>query len=354
MSNTFTRRIDRLGRYIDHIVQSDLIYHFIFWLVFYFFLIILNQSTIRDLSYNMLFNFFNISFYAIIVYANLLYLFPKYLTQNNIIKYIVFLLLTVVAISPLKTLALYSISEDKIMLQDYMMDRISAHFLTSFFIGCSSTIYKIINDWFQHQREKVDLQSQTLKSELRFLKSQINPHFLFNTLNSLYALTLKKSDQAPEIVLRLSEMMRYMLYECNERRVPLSKEINYIKNYLELEKIRQAGKYKIEFNFTGEIRNQKIAPLMFIPFLENSFKHGLNSQAKEGYVHIDMDIKNENVRLMIENSKAPALPSRNHKKSGGIGLVNVQRRLNLMYPEDYELNISESPNSYKVDLSIQL
>jgi len=166
-----------------------------------------------------------------------------------------------------------------------------------------------MNDWLESQREKKELQSQTLQSELKFLKSQINPHFLFNTLNSLYALTLKKSDQAPEIVLKLSEMMRYMLYECNEREVPLSKEINYLKNYLELEKIRQGKKMEINFAMDGEVGHQKIAPLMFIPFVENSFKHGISNQISAGYVNILLEINQNEVTVTIENSKTASVPS---------------------------------------------
>jgi len=211
-----------------------------------------------------------------------------------------------------------------------------------------------MNDWLESQREKKELQSQTLQSELKFLKSQINPHFLFNTLNSLYALTLKKSDQAPEIVLKLSEMMRYMLYECNEREVPLSKEINYLKNYLELEKIRQGKKMEINFAMDGEVDHQKIAPLMFIPFVENSFKHGISNQISAGYVNIFLEINKNEVNITIENSKTASMPSPSGKKSGGIGLVNVKRRLDLLYPDKYDLNIDEDPNTYTVKLCIDL
>ena len=221
-------------------------------------------------------------------------------------------------------------------------------------MGVGSTVYYVMSEWLKDQREKNELQNKTLQSELKFLKSQINPHFLFNTLNNLYALTLKKSDLAPEIVLKLSEMMRYMLYECNERQVSLQKEVNYVKNYLELEKLRQGNKFKIDFEFVGEIHQQKIAPLMFIPFLENSFKHGVNNQLKEGYVDMKLHVKDLQVEVDIENSKAPALPSSSGKKSGGIGLVNVKRRLELLYPKKYELTIKNNPNTYHINLKLDL
>jgi len=221
-------------------------------------------------------------------------------------------------------------------------------------IAGASTIGKIVTDWVRHLREKKDLETQTMQSELRFLKSQINPHFLFNTLNNLYALTLKKSDKAPEIVIKLSEMMRYMLYECNERRVSLQKEVNYIKNYLDLERLRQGKNVDISFEVEGDIFDQNIAPLMFIPFLENSFKHGLNATISEGFVDIKLFVDHQNIHFNIENSKAESLPLQTHKRSGGIGLVNVKRRLNIIYPNQHELIISDNPKTYAVDLKIEL
>ena len=221
-------------------------------------------------------------------------------------------------------------------------------------VGLTSTGYKVTTDWLGLQNEKRELESQNLQSELKFLKSQINPHFFFNTLNNLYALTLKKSDLAPEIVLRLSEMMRYMLYESNEKEVPLDKEINYVNNYIELERLRQGEKFKIDFLVEGEPFNQRIAPLMFIPFLENSFKHGLDNQIKSGYVNIHLMLEENSVRLDIKNSKPEFLPSIKKKKSGGIGLENVRRRLKLLYPDKHKLEILDENDSYHVKLDVEL
>ncbi|MBT8219331.1 MAG: histidine kinase, partial [Bacteroidia bacterium] len=223
-------------------------------------------------------------------------------------------------------------------------------------LGASSaaTLLKIATEWLRHQRDVQVLETQTMQSELNFLKTQINPHFLFNTLNNLYALTLKKSDKAPEIVVKLSEMMRYMLYECNERRVPLTKEVNYLKNYLDLEKLRQGDDVRIKFQVHGEITDQQIAPLLFIPFLENSFKHGITNTLHEGYVNILLDAEEDHIRFEIENSKPETMPAETHKKSGGIGLKNVRRRLNLMYPNKHDLNIKDTPRSYGITLDLDL
>ena len=238
--------------------------------------------------------------------------------------------------------------------QQELLENMDLSFILTFVVAGSSTIFKIVTDWLRHLRERQELETRTMQSELRFLKSQINPHFLFNTLNNLYALTLKKSDKAPEIVIKLSEMMRYMLYECNEKEVPLSKEVHYIRNYLELEKLRQHKDVRIDFEVNGNIGNQKVAPLMFITFLENSFKHGLNNQIADGFVDIRMDVIGDRVHFYIENSKPETRPLQDHRRSGGIGLVNVRRRLNLLYPNQYALEIDDNPRTYAVNLRLDL
>jgi len=343
--------MDRIGRVFDQIFETDIIYHLVFWLVFYFFLIIVTQGN-GPLSYAMGMNLVRVIFYSIAVYINLLILFPRLLAKHKYLSYILSLSALILIIAPLESLLMYLFTMRTENVATFLKENLGSVFILSFFVASSSSIYKIINDWFVHQREKVDLKAQSLSSELKYLKSQINPHFLFNTLNSLYALTLKKSDLAPEIVLRLSEMMRYMLYECNEKTVPLEKEINYIKNYLELEKIRHGEKFTIQFDLDGAIKNQKIAPLMFMPFIENSFKHGLDSQLKSGYVNINITVDEEQVELNVDNSNPTVTPSSTGKKSGGVGLTNIKRRLKLIYPNSHDLNIDKTPNSYHVKLKI--
>ncbi len=336
----------------ESILKKDSSYHVFFWVSLYVILVILD--TRGSLGLIMAREFINVLFFAMMVYINIYFLFPNYLSKKNLLHHLLSLAITALLITPIKTLCLLLISSDFGSFKAILMQNRFDFFASTLLIGILSTMYSIMNDWLETQREKKELQSQTLQSELKFLKSQINPHFLFNTLNSLYALTLKKSDQAPEIVLKLSEMMRYMLYECNEREVSLSKEINYLKNYLELEKIRQGKKMDINFIMEGEVEGQKIAPLMFIPFIENSFKHGISNQLTAGYVNIYLEIEKQKVNIIIENSKTTSMPAAGGKKSGGIGLVNVRRRLDLLYPNLHELTIKEDPNTYTVKLCINL
>ncbi|WP_235298364.1 sensor histidine kinase [Portibacter marinus] len=332
--------------------KRDTLFHALFWVGLYIALILIdpNPSSVFTLIKELV----TICFYMVIVYFNLYFLIPNYLRRNSGINYAIALVLTAIILTPLKTIIFYLLFSDQPGVQTYFISRQGIIFFQLLFYGSISTIFQIILDWQKGSVEKMELQHKNTESELNFLKSQINPHFLFNTLNNLYALTLKKSDQAPEIVLKLSEMMRYMLYECNEERVPLRKEVNYLENYLELEKLRQKKNIKIDFLVSGLIKDQKIAPLLFIPFLENSFKHGLSNQLSGGYVKILMKISENDVHFSIDNSKAESAPNPNGKKSGGIGLVNVKRRLNLLYPDSHELSIKDSPNNYCIDLKIKL
>lgn len=329
------------------------VYHVLFWFLLFIVLILFDRSE-GKFWFSFSNELINIFFYAIVVYFNLFYLVPNYLNKNKFIIYLALLMLFVLIVTPLKVVFLYFKFTNQPETQANLLTNQNLYFLSTFFIAGISTILNIVNDWARQRRDKQELERQTMQSELKFLRSQVNPHFLFNTLNSLYALTLKKSEKAPDIVLKLSEMMRYMLYECNERQVLLSKEINYMKNYLELEKLRQGKNIDVQFEVFGEVSNQKVAPLLFITFLENSFKHGLSNQISPGYVHARFEINGRDVFFTVENSKADSLPHQVHPRSGGIGLVNVNRRLNLLYPNLHNLQLIDKPNSYRVELKIEL
>lgn len=326
--------------------------HLTFWLSLVVILALIDSNGM-NFPQKLLLEFISISFYALIVYINYFYLFPQYLKAKRLPYHLFWLVIVSALIMPIKSLALFLTTSNP-DIKGFFIDNQYFIFLSTLFIGFSSSIYFIMTDWLKSQREKQELAKETLQSELKFLKSQINPHFLFNTLNSLYALTLKKSDQAPEIVLKLSEMMRYMLYDCNEKQVPLDKEVGYITNYLELEKLRHGKKMDINLQINGKVEHQNIAPLLFIPFIENCFKHGISNRIDEGFVNIILTINQNDLEVMVENSKAPTMPNASGKRSGGIGLINVKRRLELLYPDQYELEIENSPGVYKVKLSLKL
>lgn len=349
-SGTF---LDRLGRTL---VQRPF-YHAGGWLAF---LLLLVTTEMRTGNYPFLVSLssqlINLIFYAIIVYINLLYLFPKYLKKGQIWGYLLLLVGAALVFTPLKLVLKYILFSKTGGMRRDILDNLDTYFLSMFLAAALSTVGKVMVDWIVQNRKKEKEQKETMQSELRFLKSQINPHFLFNTLNSLYALTLKKDDKAPDIVIKLSEMMRYMLYECNEPKVPLSKEVNYLQNYLDLERLRQRKGIKIKLDVNGYVSDQMVAPLMFIPFLENSFKHGVNANIKDGFVHATLSVVDHTVTFTLENSKGSVMPTQIHgnRPSGGIGLVNVRRRLELLYPDAHELTVRETPSTYTVTLHLEL
>lgn len=329
-------------------------FHGLFWLVVLFILVITDRNQ-YDFHITLLKELLNVLFFALVVYFNILFLIPQYLKEGKIFSYVIFLFFSVLIISPIKTVSFVVMFQGIPFMQQRFIDNQSFIFISSLFVAASSTIFHILSDWQKSDVEMKELEYKTTQSELNFLRSQINPHFLFNTLNNLYALTLKKSDKAPETVLKLSEIMRYMLYECNEKKVLLSKEINYLKNYIELEKLRLSKSFEVKVEIVGECNTQKISPLLLTPFIENAFKHGINQQIQNGYIHVLLYIKSDKIELIIKNSKANLGPSESPKlKSGGIGLENVKRRLEILYPDTHSLEISNTINEYKIILKVKL
>lgn len=209
------------------------------------------------------------------------------------------------------------------------------------------------------ERDNLALERDNLSLELGFLKSQINPHFLFNTLNSIYARTVDVDEQASDLVLKLSDLMRYSLYGANEEKVPLQEEMEYINNYLDLEKYRHSQNLvDISFATDGVMKGYNIAPLLLISLVENAFKHGVNLSRKSSYVHVSSVIENGVLYFTVQNSlpeqMTPLIPSADIKKSGGIGLINTRKRLNLIYPDRHDLTFTQTATEYEVMVSIKL
>lgn len=212
-------------------------------------------------------------------------------------------------------------------------------------------ITRLYNKKFQIQKEKTALEIQNIQIEKDFLKAQLNPHFLFNTLNNLYGLTVRKDNLAPELILNLSDIMSYTLYESNTEIVRLEKELDFIKNYIALEKMRYADDAKIEITIEGERQTAGlfIAPLLTFTFIENAFKYGLKN-AENAFVKLDIKIENNTFWFSLENDFDPNRTN----EFGGIGLENALKRLELVYPNQYKLEIKNQDSTFKVDLKIVL
>jgi LytS/YehU family sensor histidine kinase len=221
--------------------------------------------------------------------------------------------------------------------------------------------FHIVRHWYKHQQATQlleqtaqQLEKEKLDAELKLLKSQINPHFLFNTLNNLYALTLNQSSRAPEMVYKLSQLMNYMMYDGNQTEVPLEKEIRYIENYIALEKIRYDNHVDVALSVYDNVEGVMIAPLLLLPFVENSFKHGLSNRISGGWVRIEILLQGSTLVMKVENSKSLHEKEKSIKPVSGIGLQNVKKRLELIYPERYNLQIIDEEETFLVVLKIQL
>lgn len=202
---------------------------------------------------------------------------------------------------------------------------------------------------FEQWKWLKNLQADKSKAELALLKTQINPHFFFNTLNNLYALTVKNSDQAPGVILKLSEMMRYTIYEGKKEFVPLKDEIEYLNNYIDLHRIRYYKSVDIQFNSTVD-ESMQVAPLMYIILLENAFKHGIESIREGAFLHMNL----ENIDNTIHFSLSNNFEINESEEKKGIGLANLKQRLELIYPKKHELKLSIKDNIFKVDFKIQV
>jgi len=198
-------------------------------------------------------------------------------------------------------------------------------------------------------REK-QLREEKLNTELKLLKAQINPHFIFNALNNIYSLTYMKSENAPVSVLKLSEMLRYVFYDCSNDKVSLTSEINYIENFIAFQQMKSKYTQNISMQIDIKMGNQQIAPMLYIPFIENAFKYSQIEEIEDAYVNILIKEESNNLIFIIKNS----IPEQNKSSSGsGTGIKNVKHRLNLIYPENHILNIKEHNNEYSVELVIK-
>ena len=226
-------------------------------------------------------------------------------------------------------------------------------FLTILLITGVAAGIKLFRIWYGRNQANQQLIRQTLLIELQVLKAQIHPHFLFNTLNNLYSLTLKQSPQAPDMVLKLSGLLHYMIHECSTPQVRLGKEIEFIQNYIELEKLRYGPRLTVSMRVSGEISTTLIAPLLLITFVENAFKHGAAKQIDSACIDLALTVIDNTLLFRIENSRSEP-PSHALGAGQGLGLVNVRKRLALLYPKAHELTIQATARLFIVELSLTL
>jgi LytS/YehU family sensor histidine kinase len=276
-------------------------------------------------------------------YFNAYVLYPRFLLRKKVVSYILSVIGICAAIAAIPVHA---------ATQPVTTTVYAAHYIVSFFIGLfvmgTATCYRFIFDVIKSQH----LQQEQLRSELSFLRSQVSPHFMFNTLNSMISLARKKSDKLEPALLKMSGLMRYMLYDSDEEKVTLAREIEYIHNYIELQTLRFGDMVKILLLVQPPDEEYYIEPMLLVPLVENAFKHG-TGVVNDPEIIIQLNARQKQVFLEVSNKKENG-PTATADKANGIGLANLRRRLNILYPGKYQLDTEEKEHGFLASLKIQL
>jgi sensor histidine kinase YesM len=307
--------------------------------------------------------FFYMVLQMVAVYFNLYFLLPKFLEKGKYITYVLLFIMTIVGFACIITTGYYvsAAVADKSVREMY-----GAGFFSLFESGALPSTaaamtlalsIKLTKNWMQTRNREKELEREKLETELKFLRSQMNPHFLFNTINSIFVLITKNPTVASQSLAKFSELLRYQLYECNEPQIPLGRELTYVGNFIELQSLRQDHDYvDLKVNIDGRhAENFSIAPFVIIPFIENAFKHVSRYDDRSNWIIMNIAMKENYLHFSIENSVSVVqMSSTEAVRVGGIGLQNVKRRLDLTYPDHYQLLITEKPDCYKVKLEVAL
>lgn len=230
--------------------------------------------------------------------------------------------------------------------------RIYDNVIPHFFLVIAGASFKLMFDQINLQKKMAELGKEKAEAELNFLKSQINPHFLFNSLNSVYFLIDKNNPDARQALHKFSDMLRYQLYEANGEKIPIEKEIDYLQDYVHLQQLRKDENYDVQFNCSPEVKNFSIEPLLLIPFVENAFKHISHKPNETNFVKLDLRRSNGYFEFVVENSCEKGIYTT--EQHGGIGMNNVKRRLELLYPDTHQLNIDDRGETFKINLKLKI
>lgn len=347
------------------ITRRRLILHIAFWVMVYIFfaLIYSVKSTLAIAAHNGIFYMpIHMGYFYTVAY----WLIPVYLVNSRYLLFGAYLLVLACITAWLGRVIDILITDPYLVKNvpnlawDYY-DEMKLNFWQRMFIPLSFTNsvkmtnmivwvalgIKLFKLWYERKQA-------VLQAELSALKGQVHPHFLFNTLNNLYALTLNNSPKAPGVVLGLSDMLRYMLYECNTDTVSLKKEVLMLQQYISLEKIRYEDRLDLNFTINGELNDKLIAPLMLLPLVENAFKHGTSEKVGQAWININLEVNRNTLKFKVSNSKAEYADGDTGVHHGYIGLQNIKKRLDLLYPASHQLKIMDEDEAFLVVLELEL
>lgn len=331
--------------------------HFIFWVAVLFFYTIFFGY--QSMSYRITFSFVTVLLPVTIATTYFLNyeLIPNFLLKKKYAYFFLYFIYTLIVsfyINLMTVMGIF-IAVAEMNYEELYPSNTKALILVAgmYVVVFLGVAIKLVNQFQSNQIEIQKLKSEKIEAELKFLKAQLHPHFLFNTLNNLYSLTLEKSEKAPDVVLKLSGLLDYILYECNAEFVPVEDEIHQMKNYIELEKLRYGDRLSIEFNSDSVPQKAAIPPMLFMTLLENSFKHGVSKTTENSWIRLSFSLVNEYLIFVVENSK-PIGSNAEKDFVGGIGLENLKNRLNLIYKDDYKLIMHEGDISFRANLKLKI
>lgn len=334
--------------------------HLLFWMTYILYITIISGWNHRDTWHFSLpepDQLTDVLLAMLAVYINLYFLIPAFHLRQKYLQYVLYLLLLVFSGGITERFFCWWIwfpiarrhhSGNQLPTEFWLTIRIIKDTIDVFMVVSATMFIKLLRNANKQEKKLREIEKEKFSAEMSLLKAQINPHFFFNTLNSLYALTLVGSKESPGVVLKLSNLMRYMLYEASESKVMLCNELTHLQNYIHIEQMRFTERLDLSFHYSGDIEGKWIVPLLLLPFIENAFKHGIENNS--GWITIDLKVIENQLCLKVENSFD--VPSKS--KVGGLGLTNVKRRLHLVYPGEHELQMEQDDGVYKVDLKLNL
>lgn len=349
---------------MDKILQNRVLSHVLFWLAVLlaapFFSELNNENTLQA----FIFRAVGLPMKILATYVLVYYQIPTFLQKGKYFQFLLsfaFSLYVFCIIYRINNIYIAETLAGGPQIKETIWEIISQPYFTIgtylfrvYFFGFLFLFIKMVKNDAREKNQMELLKKEKAVSELNFLKAQIHPHFLFNTLNNLYALTLDKSDKAPTVVEKLSEMLDYMLYQANEDKVAISREVELIQNFIDLEMLRYGDRLKLRFDKEIEGHEASIAPMVLLSIVENAFKHGVSGSLGTPVIEISLEVRAGILHFRVFNTKPSSLQKDEQKYREGIGTKNIQRQLELVYPDRYSWQVDEQENSYEVMLSIEL
>lgn len=327
-------------------------YHFLFWLV----LICVPPITLRVIE--LLLGGVDIISPVILVYLVLLvgifycnayFLLPRFLFRRRYLSYVLLSILLLMTVSSFNTWVEYVLDQ----LNGYFVAHLAIYFFLGIIPLVLSTAYRIIEINIKQQRIKQEMENESIRSELSLLRSQVSPHFMFNVLNTLVALIRQRSENLEPAVIKLSSLMRYMLYESDEEKVSLQTEIEYLRSYIDIQRLRFGDKVDILFEYPQQLPELMLEPMLLIPLVENAFKHGVNV-IRDPALQIKLQLNEGALEMRIANRYRELPQSDKEAGNSGIGLANLRRRLDILYPGTHELHLTKEAGWFKAYLHLNL